>query len=281
MPASRTIAMLTTRLLVAGILALITPPRLYAGNCRIDFLPSVEVGREELSLADLLDPASCEDVVRESSHVILGRSPRRGNVRVLTRDDVRQWLLKAAIVTPDSAAVHVPERVSVHRAAPRSSCAEIRARVLAAMTSAAPQFRAQPDGASENRPSFQTDCGAAESVPPDAPLEITRTVWNRPLALWELSVRCVRRSDCVPFLIRVARPSGFPNREIQNSATPTLVKAGQSLTLDWDENGIRILTRVISLDGGEVGGTIRARLPFGGRIVKATIVSAGLLRTPA
>jgi flagella basal body P-ring formation protein FlgA len=49
------------------------------------------------------------------------------------------------------------------------------------------------------------------------------------------------------------------------------------MTLIWDQDGIRLLARVICLDPGEAGQVVRARLTHG-RVVRAVVVSAGMLR---
>jgi flagella basal body P-ring formation protein FlgA len=65
------------------------------------------------------------------------------------------------------------------------------------------------------------------------------------------------------------------------AATPgaiPLVRRGETVTLLWDENGIRLVVPAICLDPGAEGQKVRARVARGGRLVRAIVVSAGKLR---
>jgi len=56
------------------------------------------------------------------------------------------------------------------------------------------------------------------------------------------------------------------------------VRPGQTVTLIWDQAGIRAVVPVICLDHGGLGQQVRARIPRGGRVVRAIVLSAGRLQ---
>jgi hypothetical protein len=189
----------------------------------------------------------------------------------------------------------VPERISVRRAGARASCADIRAQIPGSLDAAA----------------GPVDCGAAGRVAQAAALQFTRPSWDPTLRSWQLYARCVHAADCVPFLVRLrggdARSGaeaqaekepgpapGQTRRTIANLAAASspslgqtapgpapagaLVRPGQAVTLLWDEDGIRLVVPAVALDAGAPGERVRARIGRGGTLVRATVVSAGMLR---
>jgi hypothetical protein len=285
-------------LIVAALAGLSTLPCASADQlgCHVTVQATVELSGEELSLADLLAPGSCQTLSRAAARVHLGRTPLAGSVRVLPGNEVRDLLQKitsrgTALTVP---AQSVPERIVVRRAGARASCADIGDQILPA-----------PDSV----PLRVTECGAEGRIAREAPLELTRRVWPA-LGSWEVSARCVHPSDCVPFLVRMrgseGRPTGghHPEQGAVAKTIPTkmitaetitarsasvaggapssapampVVRAGESVALVWDQDGIRLLVPVICLDRGKVGQTVQARLAHG-QVVRAVVVSAGRLR---
>lgn len=57
-----------------------------------------------------------------------------------------------------------------------------------------------------------------------------------------------------------------------------LVSAGETVMLVWEQAGIRLVIPAVCLDPGAQGQRVRARITGGGRIVQATVVSAGNVR---
>lgn len=57
-----------------------------------------------------------------------------------------------------------------------------------------------------------------------------------------------------------------------------LVRPGQAVTLLWDQDGIRLVIPAVALDPGAPGEPVRARIVRGGRLVRAVVVSAGMVR---
>jgi Chaperone for flagella basal body P-ring formation len=255
--------------------------------CDISIPATVEVEGAEFTLASLLAPGACPALERLAAGVRLGGVPLAGSARVLLGDDIRSQFEKVAENAGDRVAIRVPPRVVVRSAGRRASCGDIGAHLLAALNVSAPGT-----GGSQS-----IDCGAAGRIPQNAALESTRTAWNPALRSWEISARCVRAGDCVPFLVRVpgsgslVKPSGvaglpgIPPRSVpaavDRARQKLLVRPGERVTLIWEQDGIRLVVPAVALDGGEPGAGVRARIEPGGRVVRAIVVSAGMLRAAA
>jgi Chaperone for flagella basal body P-ring formation len=59
---------------------------------------------------------------------------------------------------------------------------------------------------------------------------------------------------------------------------PLLVRPGETVTLIWEEAGIRLVLPVTCLDRGGLGQAVRARMKTGGRVLRAEVVGEGKLR---
>jgi hypothetical protein len=259
---------------------------------------AVEVAGPEVSLADLLAPSACPALLRAAARVRVGSTPLAGTVRVLEGDEVRAFLRKVQSSSGSGAvewsSSRVPERVTIRRAGARASCAAIGKHILAAL----------PAPAERTVPQSEFACGGAGRIAEDSPLEPAKIAWNPALSSWEVSARCVRSADCVPFLVRVRGDNPLPRTDRSVSSVGTinarpetkwpaprlhvaelfpeavkpLVRAGENATLSWDEAGIRLLVPVVCLEPGRVGQKVRARIVRGGRVVHAVVVSAGQLQ---
>lgn len=249
-------------------------------SCPVIALGEVQASGTVLSLADLLSPGSCPAVRRSAAQVRLGAAPLDGSVRVFEGNQIR-GLLEPFVLdseTTQRAVLFVPERIRVHRARRRSSCAEIEAKVFSVSGSA-------PNDA---------DCGAAGRIAEDAALSVTHKHWDSALRSWVFSAHCTRPSDCVPFLIRVPGDreqtdavAGFSGES--NSASPRSMDAGQAelnllirpgdkASLLWDQDGIRLTIPAVCMDKGRAGDTVRVRLEPSHRIVRAVVVNPKVLR---
>jgi flagellar basal body P-ring formation chaperone FlgA len=157
------------------------------------------------------------------------------------------------------------------------------------------------------------DCTSALSVPQGVPLEVKKIFWDPALRNWEYSLRCLHPGDCVPFLIRargrvargaysvpvvvmrrstirgpLVRPSLPSSHSSQSLPGPEptarlagaqpLVRPGETVTLTWEEAGIRLVLPVTCLDRGGLGQSVRARMKTGGRVLRAEVVGEGKLR---
>ena len=244
----------------------------------------VESTGADLSLADLLARNSCPELMRSAARIRLGASPLAGSMRVLEGGEVRSLLQQVILSLPPSrrpAGVHVPERIRVRRAGSRSSCASIEAKIFA-------EPIAVPN---------EADCGAADRIADNAALRLTRRHWDPALHSWIYAARCMHGGDCVPFLIRAPRLAQDVAPELDSSksvrlisdslpsnAAPelndryVLVRPGEKTSVLWDEGGIRLTIPAISMDKGSAGDRVRVRLEPSHRIIRAVVVSAGVLR---
>ena len=183
----------------------------------------------------------------------------------------------------------------MRRAGSRASCAEIADSVFSRPGSEVPNGAPLYPANAGNVELSEIECGTR--ILRGTPIEITARRWDDELGKWELRARCRHAEDCVPFLIRVPSPelpttilSTGPLAETdlrkamearpasRISRSPTLVRRGQSASLLWDEQGIRVVVPSVSLDGGNEGDTVRARIARTGRVVRAIVTGAGQLR---
>ena len=270
---------------------------------------NVEVDGSGISLADLLTAKNCSELRRAAKEVRLGNAPRPGSVRTFQSGEIREALKQLALggtfssteFSSHLADASVPERIVVRRSGVRTSCAQIASFVVQALH--ARQTRDSFEPASEVATSqaqtaveqpLALDCGSADPIPEGARLELTRVFWDRALGRWEFSLRCVEASDSVPFLVgqslarqtaAATNPRGSPSNawalardQARPSDTPAVVTAGQAAMLFWEQGGIRAVVAVTCLERGSVGTFIRARTQNGNRILRAEVVSAGILR---
>ena len=148
------------------------------------------------------------------------------------------------------------------RASSYVSCAEIAARFI-------------PHGHGN------VECGAGH-IPDKASLEVSRRFWDPATRSWEWVMRCGRPQECLPFLLRASegepptvervRPTGPRGGE------KFLVRAGESVRLTWDQEGIRVEVKAVCLDRGRAGETVRARAAPRGRVFRAIVVGPGKLQ---
>jgi len=269
----------------------------------VEIRADVEVAAGEFSLADLLSPNRCASLRQAAAKVGLGRSPLVGSVRVLTGAEVRAMLGKMPASSEASGSrlgeISVPERVSVRRAGPRAGCAAIEQRILDGLAPTALTSKLKTSEASQ-----KVTCGAAGRVSENAPLEITDTVWDASRDSWQVRARCLHTGDCVPFLIRIAAQPlldgssgggdqryGAPStlaatalrrgRASSSRMAEALVRPGQTVTLTWDQAGIRLVIQAVCLDLGGPGEAVRARIlggDGGGRLMRAVVEGAGRVR---
>jgi len=284
--------------------------------CQVRVPESVEVPGERLSLADLLVPDTCPELLGAASQVRLGSAPLAGSVRVIEGQVVRNLLeglglqglglqglgFRGELEPSRWSALQVPERISVRRSGGRASCAEIAARIPGApgtsrlsMVGAASIWKAD-DTAGGLHPD---DCGAAGRILPGAQMEVMEAHWDRTLRSRIVRARCARPDDCVPFVIRVRDAAGpevvsavagaaiAPRAAAKPAADratrrdqSTLVRPGEAATLVWNQDGIALVAPAVCLDKGAKGDRVRARIAYGGSVVRAIVEEKGTLRVP-
>ena len=149
-----------------------------------------------------------------------------------------------------------------------------------------------PEIALGNLRADDLDCEAVPRLVPGIAFELAKIFYDRTLHSWEFLVRCASVGDCVPFLVRWPQPAGAERGEQQGMAAaqasasrtnvpethPVLLRPGQTVTLVWDQDGIRVVLPVVCLEGGNLGDLIRVRIKSGSRILRAEIMSASLLQ---
>jgi hypothetical protein len=256
-----------------------------AGCGRVVVQANVEVNDGEFSLADVLAPGVCSELRRVVALVPMGRAPLPGSARVFTGEEVRARFENELPLKDETASARwtfqVPDRITVRRFGARASCAEISGLIAGASS-----FSLMDAVAGSFLPA--QSCGAAGGgILQDAAFAVAKTRWNPRQRIMEITARCLQPRDCTPFLVsermdpsREALPEAA--KRIRTGPSPltkiTMVRPGQKMTLLWDQDGIQVLLRVICLDRGDLGETVRARVQPGDRVLRATVVSAETLR---
>ncbi len=258
---------------------------------------SVAVAGGEFTLADLLASSSCPALRKAAAAVPLGRAPLAGSVRVFDGENVRAQVqkLEASETNPGrpTPSLDVPPRITVRRAGARASCAELAAKLLAGAGATAGGRRAL------SLPPDRVSCGAADRIPDKAPLQLMRETWDAALGSWEISARCIQPADCVPFLVwmrgrispseatgavsaqgplAASTPNATGTVAAEIPGRPPLVRPGETATLSWDQDGIRLVVPVVCLDRGQLGQTVRARILAGNRTLAAIVTGPETLR---
>lgn len=270
-------------LVCVASLSLLSPVSAVAGICPVAIKEMVEIQGEDLRLADLLEPETCPALQQSALRVRLGGMPAWGSVRVLRGEEIRarlEEIRNSGVMTGWPDAIRVPERVRVLRAGVRASCPAIIERLLSGLPNPA---ESKVSGIHE------VNCGAAGRIPQNAILQVPGVVRKGAAGDWELTARCVRSADCVPFLVRLSGSDGMklptwsaispPGTSIADPVGgPPMVHRGEHVTLWWEQDGIRLVVPAISLEAGVRGEKIRARIAGGGRIVHAVVEKPGILR---
>lgn len=258
---------------------------------------SVEAEREELTLADLLEHGTCLALRQSAAGIGLGVSLRAGSERVIDGRRIRELVegLGGQDTRFTKMRMEIPARVVVRRAGGNKSCVEIAQFVEAATLS-------QSSEAASLFERKNLDCPAARSVPREASLELVRSTWNPGLRRWEFALRCADAGACVPFLIwtrpqKNSQSSTAAGRDLElwreranfilssaearkegTNDQAQFVKPGQTVTLTWDQGGIRVTLPVTSLEAGGMGETVRVQLKNAARILRAEVVGDRLVR---
>ncbi|MGC2403873.1 MAG: flagella basal body P-ring formation protein FlgA [Acidobacteriaceae bacterium] len=301
------------RVLITGVLAVASFSCEAESICsELAVQSHVEAAKGALSLADLLTHGTCSRFQQAASQISLGAAPRAGSVRVLEGREVRQLLAGLAIENknenenaienpskkPESAVrIKIPDRIVIQRAAATKSCREIAGFVAGAVSL---PDTASPPFTSWQRTSWQKElnCSGAPGIPEDTPLELTKSVWNTALLRWEFTLRCAQPADCVPFLVwtrerKISGAAAFEKlhrapepgprglqgaAQASTSAAGRMVKPGQTVTLSWQQGGIRVVLPVTCLDAGGMGQFVRVRFKNAPGILRAQVVGAGILQ---
>ena len=130
-------------------------------------------------------------------------------------------------------------------------------------------------------------------------IELMKVRWDEVLRSIEFRLRCKAPGVCLPFLLRVrtraagqppslaterligpaAMDSGSPGANVGRAVRlPRLVRPGQMVTLIWEQGDMRVERRVVCLDSGARDQEVRTRGKEGGRVVRARVLAAGLVK---
>jgi len=262
-----------------------------SGCEHVEMPAQVELAAPDLLLSDLLPLGVCLPGQFAAKRMLLGKAPLPGSPRVFEGDQVRVLLGKLEHETGvQTASWSVPQRITVRRRGDRASCISLASRIFAGMSNI-------PQPVPEN----EMECAAAGRIPENAPLEAIKATWNDGRKALDISARCVHSADCVPFLVRIRDEGfrevsltgpGFSSIEESHAVTPVpgvtppsgilekrpVVRPGQSVSLLWDADGIRVRIGAVCLDRGGTGELVRARIARSGTIVRAIVVDGNLLR---
>ena len=228
-------------------------------DCAVRVRPSVEVGAGPVWLANLLAPGPCPGLLRAAARIRLGSAPLPGSMRVLTGEQVRSWIERAARLAGMAVWANIPERVSLRRSGKRLSCEEITLRISTA------------DSMGASR------CSSAERIPAEAALSLMASRWDPGLEKWQGIARCTPPADCVPFRVQISRSVPTSVRTPAERRA-IVVRPGQEVVVISDDDGIQISAHAICLDRGALGDLVRARIGSGGRVLETRVESAGVLR---
>jgi hypothetical protein len=245
---------------------------------RVVIRDHVEISEDDLFLADLFAPPTCPAIMQAAAKVRIGAAPLPGGKRVLS-SDVVQSLLEKLLLEDQHAAVgalekaEVPSRITVRRSSRSLSCVEIGHKI----------FSGHAEGLASAP--VEIDCSAVPRIPEGAALEVTKKSWDPATLSWNVFARCAA-AECLPFVLHVrdpnhadAAPGVAETRAVtKKTLAQPLVRRGETVTLLWDQDGIRMTVPVVCLDPGEQGQRVRARVVHSGGSVRAVVVSAGLLR---
>ena len=263
-------------------------------GCRVAVQSSVEVRGPSVTLADLLTPDTCAEIRSEAQQVRLGAVPSEGSSRVLLGDDIRPLLEKLARIG-DSSAIQpvieqIPARIVVRHAGDRASCNEVESAL---------RSNSRLTQSHHSQASPGTECGAGDGIPHGAALQIARRTWDPAAQRWFFNVRCVRSSDCVPFVLSLPpesaardpllfgsrlsvgtatgsfHPTHSDDRPVRRRIVRTARKSSDAfMDAGWDP---RVRFGTVCMDDGAEGSTVRTRIVRGGKIVRAKVVGLGRL----
>jgi hypothetical protein len=143
-------------------------------------------------------------------------------------------------------------------------------------------------------------CSRAAQVREGEPIELLKVRWDEVLSSIEVRLRCKSAGGCLPFLLRVQMRAGqrYPTSskdkpgntpaatpegqtepgEARALHVPKMVRPGQMVTLIWEQGDMHIARRVVCLDPGGKNQEVRTRSKEGGRIVRARVMAAGVVK---
>jgi hypothetical protein len=252
-----------------------------AGPLRIALLADTTIQGDTILLAHLLPASVSLEIRRHAENISFGPAPELGSVRTLSRELIQTALREAGL---RSAEFTIPERVLVRQEASPLS----RERVWAAIMAAAASHRiALPANVGPEN----IDWAAPTGLPAgNAPLEVREVYLDKLLNQLRFRLR-IANSPAAPsfeawcslpprqqsrFSMKLAANQGSQS----NRATlrlPGLVSERRLATLHLHSENSLAELQVHPLQSGELGETIRVRVPANGRTLLARISGPDLL----
>lgn len=113
---------------------------------------------------------------------------------------------------------------------------------------------------------------------------LQRVIYDAPLRQWQIQLQCVPQRACLSFIAVVTSPDEALFRHIRapKSAQP-LIRPGERKELLFSLGAVRIRQRVVCLQAGRAGDSIRVQEQDGHKILLAIVAADGRLslrRTP-
>jgi hypothetical protein len=231
-----------------------------------------------IRLSDLLPEDAPEGLREQAYRIELGRSPQCRTPRVLQSGEIARRLGGHAGLEQ---LVSIPERITVERQGQRISGDLVR-RAIDEFLAMHPQGSTAADFAGLKV------LGAPEVSASAPPLRVEAARWDRQRNHLEFVIACVHEKTCGRFLAVADLPDAGPHpenflpgprpRANAGAPPPILARAGSAAMMNMEDGRIHIELRVICLQPGALGQTIRAREADGLRIYRAQVTGAGTLR---
>ena len=236
------------------------------------------VAGEAIRLSDFLPPDAPTALRSAAAAINLGCSPQLSSIRVLSREQV---LYRIKEHTGLLEQISVPERVTVTRQGWPIAAASVRQAIL--------DFAAKQNwGQDLSFPPEFAISGRAVALIHDPELKVESSEQDSLRDELKFVIRCVKREVCGTFLVATGLPQNFLDGKRAHTgpgvkASPRiqqeiLAHAGQPAMLSMDSGNMHISLRVICLERGSLGQTIRAREANSRRVFHAQVVGAGHLR---
>jgi hypothetical protein len=249
----------------------------------------IEVPHQILSLADLLPEDAPEPLRRRLSQITLGSAPLPGNHRVLSRDDIRNYLQQAPELLQT---LLIPTQVAISRSYRVVTAEEIHQAVIGALRERGVQSGEwpSPQEIQISAPVLATrdESGLiVQQIEPDKARNLTR-----------FRMFLAKEERSVPFYATVHRvvnlPRVLPNGVLQATAadgnaaggmkkpglrrTPAIVRPGTPATLLLETGSLRLTTSVMPLQSGAQGQRILVRNLETKHTLRAEVIAPNFVR---
>jgi hypothetical protein len=262
------------------IFALLSPLLCHAaeGRALVRLCERAGVAGETIRLSDFLPPENSAAIRDQAAAIELGRTPLLGSTRYFLREEVEQALREHRGLLEQ---ISIPERIVVFRTGWAISTDLVRHAIsdfLAAGNLGAVWFV----------PSQLKVIGEPAATRNGPELKVKSVEQDKLRGEIRFVISCAQRKECGMFLATMPEPKDFSaslrDRPRSSAILPKishqeiLVRAGKPVMLSMHDGSINISLRVICLDRGSLGQTIRVRDAAGTRIFHARVVGASAVQ---